>query len=135
MEYGAQKVGTPPRVAILLEGAKLTSGERDVAYGPPQINLELAGKLKELLRQYGTRDVSPAELEALDMVCTKLSRVVTGQYKHDNYVDGATYFAIAGEMAMKAEGFKDVPPAAGPIGRNAPDWVDAVLRQTPGGLK
>jgi hypothetical protein len=37
------------------------------------------------------------------MVLTKMSRVVTGpKVKGDTYVDGAVYFSIAGEMALRA---------------------------------
>ncbi|CDZ55038.1 DUF6378 domain-containing protein [Neorhizobium galegae] len=92
---------TPVRVSILNEGAKLTDGGRDVEYGPPAINLACAGELKAVIRKYMRRDIAPGELEAIDQVCTKLGRVATGlQPKRDTYVDGATYFAIAGEIAL-----------------------------------
>lgn len=90
----------PIRVQILREGERLTSGDRNVEYGPPAINLSAAGALKRVLREHITRDISPAELEALDMVLTKMGRVITGTPKPDTYVDGATYFAIAGEIAI-----------------------------------
>lgn len=89
----------PRRVQLLQHGAHLTSGDRDSEYGPPRPNMRCAGALKAVIRAHATREISLEELEALDMVCTKLSRVVTGTPKADTYVDGATYFAIAGEMA------------------------------------
>jgi hypothetical protein len=36
------------------------------------------------------------------MACLKMARSETGETKHgDNYVDGAAYFALAGEAALK----------------------------------
>lgn len=91
----------PPRVQVLEEAAALTNGDRDKTYGPPHINMGAAGRLKSLMRELATRDIGPAELEALDMVMTKISRVITGPAPHrDNYVDGSAYFAIAYENAV-----------------------------------
>lgn len=89
----------PERVLILAEGARLTNGERNVQYGPPAVNLAASAALKQVMREHMVRDISPAELEALDMVLAKIGRIITGSVKRDNYVDGAAYFAIAGEMA------------------------------------
>ncbi len=88
----------PTRVQILQEGAELTNGQRDAAYGPPIINLTAAGALKDTFRRHMRRPMSVGELEAIDQVLTKLGRIATGSYRRDNYVDGATYFAIAGEI-------------------------------------
>lgn len=91
----------PERVKILEEGAKLTAGERDAEYGPPIVNLTCAGELKAVLRKHMRRDICHGEMEALDQICTKLGRIVTGPVvKRDNYVDGGTYFSIAGEIAL-----------------------------------
>lgn len=90
----------PTRVQILVEGAKLTNGDRDAEYGDPRINLACAGALKAVVRKYMAREMDPGELEAIDQVLTKVARVTTGKKpKRDTYVDGATYFAIAGECA------------------------------------
>ncbi|MBI2240264.1 MAG: hypothetical protein HYU59_05605 [Magnetospirillum gryphiswaldense] len=89
----------PVRVAILYEGAKLTAGDRDKEYGDPRINMACAGELKRVVRAHLARAISPEEQEALDMVLTKISRYVTGSPKRDTFVDGATYFAILGELA------------------------------------
>jgi hypothetical protein len=92
----------PLRVSILNEGAKLTSGDRDKSYGDPLVNLGLAGQIKDLCRRAQARSMHPAEVEALDQVITKIARCYTGPVvKQDNYVDGATYFAIAGEAATR----------------------------------
>lgn len=91
---------TPLRVQILNSGAELTHGQRDAEYGPPAVNMAAAGALKKAFRAHMTRDIDPAELEAIDMVLTKLGRLATGTPKLDTYVDGSTYFAIAGEIAL-----------------------------------
>ena len=94
------------RVSILQEGAALTSGDRDADYGPPAINMAAAGALKAAFRAHMRRDISLAELEAIDMALTKLGRLATGKAKRDTYVDCATYIAIAGEIALS----DPVPP-------------------------
>lgn len=91
---------TSVRVSILQEGAKLTSGDRDADYGPPAINMAAAGELKAVFRKHMVRDISAAELEAIDMALTKLGRLATGAAKRDTYVDCATYIAIAGEIGL-----------------------------------
>ncbi len=92
---------TPRRVQILNEGATLTNGDRDKEYGPPGVNLAAAGELKAVFRKHLCREISAGELEAIDQVLTKVGRVATGQQpKRDTYVEGATYFAIAGEIAL-----------------------------------
>lgn len=89
------------RVSILQEGAALTSGDRDADYGPPAINMAAAGALKAAFREHMRRDISLAELEAIDMALTKLARIATGpKPKRDNYVDCACYLAISGEIAL-----------------------------------
>jgi hypothetical protein len=94
--------GHPIRSSILHEGIKLTCGDRDKEYGDPKQNMTCAGELKATIRRYMARDITPAELEALDMVLTKMSRVITGpEVKRDTFVDMATYAAIAGEMAIR----------------------------------
>jgi len=102
----------PLRVDILHEGAMLTNGDRDKEYGPPQINLAAAGELKACFRRHLRRDISAGELEAIDQVLTKIGRVATGLHpKRDTYVDGATYFAIAGEIALSSS---QLPPSPKP---------------------
>ena len=91
----------PARVLVLEEAASLTGGERDLAYGPPITNLSASGDLKDTMRRHLVRNLSSAELEALDMVLTKIGRIITGPLpKRDNYVDAAAYMAIAWEAAQ-----------------------------------
>ena len=114
----------PLRVQILKEGANLTSGDRDKSYGDPLVNLGLAGEIKDLCRRAQARSMHPAEMEALDQVITKIARCFTGPVvKHDNYVDGSTYFAIAGEAATRnLEALKAITkPAPFNLGSSATD--------------
>lgn len=96
------KLGASPRGAILLEGAVLTAGRRNDSYGDPKFNVVAAGRLKDLFREVTRRNISPGEQEAIDQVLTKLARIATGKTLRDNYVDAATYIAIAGELALAA---------------------------------
>ena len=86
---------------LLREGVSLTEGDRDEQYGDPAVNMSASGALKAAFRAHMARDLSLAELEAIDMALTKLGRIATGAVKRDNYVDCATYIAIAGEIALK----------------------------------
>ena len=45
------------------------------------------------------RRLSAGEAAALSSVLGKLSRIFCGVYHEDNYIDGAAYLAIAGELA------------------------------------
>jgi hypothetical protein len=95
----------PLRVQMLHEGAKLTCGDRDVEYGKPSVNMAAAGALKAAFRAHLNREISPAELEAIDLALTKIGRMATGKKpKRDTYVDGAVYLAIAGEIALEERG-------------------------------
>jgi hypothetical protein len=90
------------RVDILTQAQNFTSDNRDAEYGDPKVNLACAGELKAVLRKWaqrGKRVIGPGEQEAIDLVVTKLGRVITGKPGRDTYVDGACYFAIAGECA------------------------------------
>lgn len=103
----ATEANYPERVKIMLDGAALTSGPRDGTYGRPQFNMACSAALKEVFWTFqaqSARRMTLAEREAIDMVLTKLGRIATGPKVHrDNYVDGSTYFAIAGESAQDQE--------------------------------
>lgn len=90
----------PQRATILREALTLTTQAREAEYGPPRVNFACAAALKTAFRAHAKRDISPAEMEAIDMVLTKLGRIATGAAKRDNYVDGAGYLALAGEIAL-----------------------------------
>ena len=107
---------TTRRGKILLEAKNLTEGDRNRTYGDPAVQLSLAGELKAVVHNAhmasGKRAISAAEWEAIDMVLSKVSRIVLGpKARTDSYVDLAAYAAIAGEIAeadgvrVSADGF------------------------------
>lgn len=86
------------REQILAEAAKLTSGDRNAAYGAPYSNLtHMADMVTAYIHgKYGFSSCLNAEDMAWIMVLAKASRTVAS-YKDDNYIDAAAYSAIAGE--------------------------------------
>lgn len=124
---GNAPIQEPIRVSLLRSGINLTAGDRDKEYGSPRVNLTCAGELKRVFHRYNLmsgRRLSSAEQEAIDMVITKISRVACGgEIKADTYIDGATYFAIAGEAAIEAESegrleYREAPTASRPAPGN-----------------
>lgn len=90
------------RGEILDIAKSLTEGDRNKAYGDPAIGMRVMNALQEAFRRDATPDaLEPAHLAAMDMVFAKISRIATGSYREDNYIDGAAYMAIAGELAHK----------------------------------
>jgi hypothetical protein len=80
-----------------------TLQERDRTYGEPRTTLACAGELKRVFLKYAARSsrrIGPGEHEAVDLLLTKVSRIATGpSVQEENYIDGATFFALAGEAA------------------------------------
>jgi hypothetical protein len=91
----------PTRVQILERGAALTAGDRDRTYGPPHLNFSACATLWEAYLSAKTRGGAAPKITAEDvahmMSLVKMSRTFYGGYHEDNYVDSATYEAIAGE--------------------------------------
>lgn len=88
----------PVRAQILDTAKSLTLGDRNKAYGEPKDNLTIfAG----LVSEYLSAEYPGIKLDAVDaamiMVLAKVSRVTANKGHVDNFVDGAAYFAIAGE--------------------------------------
>ena len=93
------------RADILAEAAKLTTGDRNAAYGHPHDNLT---HMADMVNAYLTgKQGCVLSLDAEDMawimVFAKVSRTVA-TYKDDNYIDAAAYAAIAGECREIIEG-------------------------------
>jgi len=100
------KAKVTTREAILQQGIGLTTGDRNDAYGDPQINLQCQEELwlvYEKFCKHTGKDFSLAHQGTMKHVFAKLARIACGSYREDNYVDGATYMAIAGEQATKAD--------------------------------
>ena len=90
------------RKQILEQATNLTCGDRNKTYGPPQVNLQcLAEMISAYLKAQGKEVSLSAADAAMIMVLTKASRVAVNVNHDDNYVDGAAYFAIAGECAKE----------------------------------
>ena len=62
--------------------------ERGSTYGPFQNNADAAQEIKSALRGGSSWHTLPSiEREALDLIATKLSRIVTGRPHRDNWID------------------------------------------------
>lgn len=80
---------------ILYEAHRLTYGDRDKNYGSPLINHQrIAAIWSVILGQ----EIRPDQV-ALCMAGVKLARLVETPDHLDSFIDGAAYFAIAGEIA------------------------------------
>jgi hypothetical protein len=95
----------PERIRLLKKGMALTSGDRNETYGPPWENLTDCAQLWEayLGAKFGVEFTLTAEDVAHMMQLVKMTRTFYGRYHPDNYVDNATYGAIAGECRMIEE--------------------------------
>ena len=80
---------------ILHEAHKLTHGDRDKNYGSPLHNHQRIAAIWSVILE---KDVRPDQV-ALCMAGVKLARLVETPNHTDSFVDGAAYFAIAGEIA------------------------------------
>jgi len=80
---------------IILEQAKtLTNTDRQQSYGTPLSNFT---RIANLWSSYLEIDITP-EQAAMCMALVKVSRSMQSK-EIDNYIDGAAYFAIAGELS------------------------------------
>jgi len=82
------------RGKILDEAKALTYADRQNDYGTPIINFN---RISRLLSAYLDCEITP-EQGAMICALIKVARSME-TYKADNYIDGAAYFAIAGELA------------------------------------
>jgi hypothetical protein len=97
----------PPRVDMLHEAMRLTSGDRDKEYGPPFQNLsDCAALFTAYLDGRFRNTTTPITLTAEDVawlnVLQKIARTFSGHPKLDTYIDAAAYAAIAGECALES---------------------------------
>lgn len=97
----------PRRVQFLMQGQRLTAGERDVEYGKPYDNLTacaglftayLIGKYRGHVVDEQQFDLTAEDVAWLNTL-QKIARTFAGNVKPDTYIDAATYAAIAGECA------------------------------------
>lgn len=87
---------TPLRVSALQEAVRLTSGDRNKAYGEPVQNHEHIAAVFNAItgHKISARDV------ALFHVATKLARLAKNKTHRDSYVDAMAYLGIALECAF-----------------------------------
>jgi hypothetical protein len=91
---------------IAASAALMVGGDRKEAYGDAKTGLDrIAAIWNGVLAAAGKPAASP--LDAHDvanlMEGLKIARRYTGPYRFDNYVDGAGWSAIAGEVGAKVE--------------------------------
>lgn len=83
------------RGEILKEAERLTHGNRNSNYGEPLVNHQRIADIWSVI--LGVK-VRPDQV-ALCMVGVKIARLVETPQHQDSFIDGAAYFAIAGEIA------------------------------------
>lgn len=90
--------------AIAQKAAELVGGDRKAAYGDAVSGLTRIAILWNA-HLHATGNAPPRPIGAADvawmMAELKHARAFTGPYRLDNYVDGAGWIAIAGEVAAK----------------------------------
>lgn len=87
----------PIRGELLERALAATCGDRNKTYGEP---LEQFTRHAELCSAYFGRAISPHDV-AIFLILCKLSRIPGNPAHEDSYIDGAAYFAIAGELAAQ----------------------------------
>jgi hypothetical protein len=80
---------------ILDEAKRLIHTDRQKEYGHPLINHQRIATLWSVILE---KEITPAQA-ALCMAMVKAARLVQTPEHEDSYIDGAAYFAIAGEIS------------------------------------
>jgi len=85
------------RIEILKEAEKLTANDRLETHGTPYLNHR---RIADLWSAYLETPITPEQVA----ICQALVKVARSQQSSidDHYIDGAAYFAIAGELAAIA---------------------------------
>lgn len=83
---------------ILQAARAATEGDRNDAYGDPTPNHENIARFWNAYLESRKGGPLSAEDVALMLGLMKVARCLLGTPRQDNYVDGAAYFAIAGEI-------------------------------------
>ena len=75
---------------------KATLNERQHTHGDFNENAACSQALKRVCREHQTRDLTHVQAEAIDNICQKLSRILTGNPNHaDSWLDIAGYATLA----------------------------------------
>jgi hypothetical protein len=107
--YNTLGINESHRAGILHEAMQVTSGEREGSYGSPRQNFDNIATLwtAHLSARFGVHIDLTAEDVAWMMSDVKRARAMHSTGHRDNYVDGACYVAIAGELRESAEADKE----------------------------
>ena len=92
-------------IDFLNEAVILTSEDRQKSYGDKLPNHK---NIAKMWSAYLDKEISPHDV-AIMMTLLKISRTKIGNHDRDNYVDGAGYMAIAGEIAEQTRGNPQLP--------------------------
>lgn len=72
--------------------------ERTKTHGPFKLNAEISQQLKHIFAEHIIINFKPEQIEALDMIALKLSRILSGQANfRDHWDDIAGYAKLASE--------------------------------------
>ena len=81
--------------------------QRHMTHGPFARNALISQELKQHLTSFGSSTLCHAQREVLDMICLKLSRILSGQAMfHDHWDDIAGYAKLGSEAC---DAVKDNP--------------------------
>lgn len=73
-----------------------TLAERQNTHGDFRHNAEASQALKQTYRLHVSQELTNVQLEALDNICQKMARIITGNPNHaDNWHDIAGYATLA----------------------------------------
>ena len=92
-----------PRETILDTAKSIITGEREKQYGHPEDNFKIIAEFwktyleNRCVSSNGSVALYPEDV-AVMMSFLKIARIMSGNYKEDNFVDACGYLAIAGEM-------------------------------------
>lgn len=93
------KMIKPMEAQDFLEQGVKEMGERATTYDAPEGERSM-GKTVAMFNALTGADISEAQGWKF-MACLKLVRSEQGDFRADNFVDGAAYFGLAGETAYK----------------------------------
>jgi len=75
--------------------------ERQKTHGSFRQNAMVSQRIKEILRVHGTLPRSEIHREALDLIATKVSRILSGQASHRDHWDDIAGYAKLGSEACE----------------------------------
>lgn len=81
---------------------KIVTQDRNATHGSPVEQLARAASIKDAVNHRNNSKLNATEIEAIDSICTKLSRLSMGDPSHaDHFLDIIGYAAIAIESRHK----------------------------------